>query len=80
MRAVSQDQPFPYRPGLGGADAIKEMHRLICRRYTDRVDTDLSKYFDTIPHRDLMQCVARRIVELGVLHLVSVHLGPRRVP
>jgi retron-type reverse transcriptase len=35
------------------------------------VDADLSKYFDTIPHSELMQCVARRIVDKHVLHLIS---------
>jgi retron-type reverse transcriptase len=61
-----------YRPGRGGADAIKEVHRLICRGYTDVVDADLSKYFDTIPHRDLMQSVARRIVTIVALE-VELH-------
>src|ERR687890_2457358 len=42
------------RPGRGAADAIKEVHRLLCRGYTGVVDADLSRYFDTIPHRDLM--------------------------
>jgi retron-type reverse transcriptase len=40
------------------ADAIKEAHRLVCRGYTDVVDGDLSKYFDTIPHSDLLGSVA----------------------
>src|SRR5262245_15381393 len=43
-------------------DAIKEVHRLLCRGYTDVVDADLSKYFDTIP-AELLRCVARRIVD-----------------
>ena len=39
------------------------MHRLICRGYTDVVDADLAKFFDTIPHPhgDLMQSVARPV-------------------
>ena len=36
---------YGYRPRRSGADAIKEVHRLVCRGYTDVVDADLSKYF-----------------------------------
>ena len=68
------DSAYGYRPGRGGADAIKEVHRLICRGYTDVVDADLSKYFDTIPHRDLLKCVARRIVDRHVLRLIKLWL------
>jgi RNA-directed DNA polymerase len=63
-----------YRPKRGGHDAIKEVHALICRGYTDIVDADLTKYFDTIPHRELMQSVARRIVDRNVLHLIKMWL------
>src|SRR6476620_1536280 len=49
------------------ASAIKEVHRLLCRGYTDVVDADLSAYFDTIPHRELLRSVARRIVDGEVL-------------
>jgi len=37
---------YGYRPGRSGADAIKEVHALLCRGYTDVVDADLSKYLD----------------------------------
>jgi RNA-directed DNA polymerase len=60
-----------YRPGRSGADAIKAVHILLCRGYTDVVDADLSKYFDTIPHQDLMRSVARRIVDRNVLRLIK---------
>ena len=74
FEAELDESAYGYRPGRGGADAIKEVHRLICRGYTDVVDADLSKYFDTIPQRDLMRCVARRIVDRNVLRLIKLWL------
>ena len=63
-----------YRPGRSGTDAIQAVHALLCRGYTDVVDADLSKYFDTIPHQDLMRSVARRIVDRHVLRLIKLWL------
>src|SRR5499427_5452744 len=65
---------YGYRPKRGGLDAIKEVHRLICRGYTDVVDADLSRYFDTIPHDELLKSVARRIVDRRVLRLIKLWL------
>src|SRR4029453_4084820 len=65
---------FGYRPKRSGTDAIKEVHALLCSGYTEVVDADLSKYFDTIPPRDLMQSVARRIVDRHVLRLIKLWL------
>jgi RNA-directed DNA polymerase len=74
FEADFEDSAYGYRPRRGGADAIKDVHRLLCRGYTDVVDADLSKYFDSIPHRELMQSVARRIVDRHVLWLIKLWL------
>ena len=74
FEADFEDSAYGYRPARGAADAIKEVHRLICRGYTDVVDADLSKYFDTIPHSDLLKSVARRIVDRHVLRLIKLWL------
>ena len=71
FEANFEDSAYGYRPRRSAVDAIKETHWLICRGYTDVVDADLSKYFDTIPHSDLRKSVARRIVDRHVLWLIS---------
>jgi len=63
-----------YRPKRSAQDAIQEVHGLLCEGHTDVVDADLSKYFDTIPHSELLQCVARRIVDKHMLHLIEMWL------
>jgi RNA-directed DNA polymerase len=74
FEADFEDTAYGYRPARGAADAIKEVHRLICRGYTDVVDADLSKFFDEIPHSDLLKSVARRIVDRHVLRLIKLWL------
>jgi RNA-directed DNA polymerase len=74
FEADLDDSAYGYRPKRGATDAIKAVHRLVCRGYSDVVDADLSKYFDNIPHRELMLCVARRIVDRNVLALIKMWL------
>src|ERR1700724_2015083 len=76
FEADFEDSAYGYRPRRGAVDAIKEVHRLICRGYTDVVDADLSKYFNTIPHAALLRSVARRIVDRQVLRLIKLWLKP----
>lgn len=74
FEADLEDSAYGYRPGRGGTDPVKEVHRLLNRGYVDVVDADLSKYFDTIPHSDLLKSVARRIVDRHVLWLIKMWL------
>ena len=74
FEADLEPSAYGYRPKRSAQDAIRKVHKLICEGYTDVVDADLSKYFDTIPHCELMQCVARRIVDGEVLHLLKMWL------
>ena len=74
FEADLEDSVYGYRPGRGGTDPVKEVHRLLGRGYTDVVDADLSKYFDTIPHSELLKSVARRIVDRHVLWLIKMWL------
>ena len=65
---------YGYRPKRSAQEAIQKVHKLLCEGYADVVDADLSKYFDTIPHSELMQCVARRIVDRDMLRLIKMWL------
>jgi RNA-directed DNA polymerase len=74
FEADLEPSAYGYRPKRSAVDAIRKVHRLLCDGYTQAVDADLSKYFDTIPHSDLLKCVARRIVDRDVLHLIRMWL------
>ena len=65
---------YGYRPKRSAGDATQMVHELLCRGYTDVVDADLSKSFDTIPHGELLQSVLRRIVDRNVLRLIKLWL------
>jgi RNA-directed DNA polymerase len=65
---------YGYRPKRSAQDAIQKVEKLLWSGYTDVVDADLSKYFDTIPHCELMQCVARRIGDRDMLRLIKMWL------
>lgn len=62
---------YGYRPQRSASDAVQAVLELLRQGHTDVVDADLSKYFDTIPHDELMQSLACRIVDRDMLWLIK---------
>jgi RNA-directed DNA polymerase len=67
-------EQYAYRPGRNAQQAAKEVEERLHRGQTDVVDADLADYFGSIPHTELMQSLARRIVDRRVLHLIKMWL------
>ena len=61
-------------PTTSAHQALREVQGWLDRGYTEVVDADLSGYFDSIPHHELMKCVARRISDRHLLHLMKMWL------
>ena len=74
FEADLQPEQYAYRAERSALDAVQAVHKLLNQGYTEVVDADLSGYFDTIPHAELMQCVARRVSDKALLHLIKLWL------
>lgn len=68
------EEQYGYRRGRSAHDAIHKIHGLLNQGYRDVVDCDLSGYFDSIPHHELMKSVARRVSDGAVLALIKAWL------
>ena len=66
-----QPEQYAYRKGRNAHDAVRHVHSLVNTGHTEVVDADLSGYFDTIPHAELMTSLARRISDRHVLALIK---------
>ena len=62
---------YGFRPRKSAHDAVDDIANALWAGYTQVIDADLSKYFDSIPHAKLLAVVAERIVDGGILHLIK---------
>ena len=71
FEADLQPEQYAYREGRNAHHAVRHVHKLLNTGYTDVIDADLSGYFDSIPHAELLQSLARRISDRHVLALIK---------
>jgi group II intron reverse transcriptase/maturase len=71
FEADLQPEQHAYRPERSALDAVEAVRVWVIRGYTDVVDADLSGYFDSIPHHELMKSVARRVSDGNLLRLIK---------
>ena len=74
FEADLQPEQYAYRPGCSALDAIRRIHSLLNTGHTEVIDADVSGYFDSIPHTELMKSVARRVCDRHMLHLIKMWL------
>lgn len=68
-------EQYAYRSDRSALDAVRQVHGLVNSGYTDIVDADLSGYFDSIPHHELMKSVSRRVSDRHLLALIKMWLA-----
>jgi group II intron reverse transcriptase/maturase len=70
FEAHLNDNSYGYRPKRGAADAVRHIERSIKQGYVHVYDADLKGYFDSIPHNQLMDKIAKRISDSSMLALL----------
>jgi RNA-directed DNA polymerase len=74
FEADLQPEQYAYRPGRNALEAVQQVQALMIAGHTEVVDADLSGYFDSIPHAELLKSVARRVSDGHLLALIKAWL------
>ena len=72
--ADSHPQSYAYRPKRNAQQAMAAISKALRSGRTEVIDADLSGYFDSIPHRELLRLVARRVSDGRILALIKAWL------
>ena len=65
---------YGFRPLRGCKDALRQVQQLLNTGHTWVVDADIRKYFDTIPHDQLMAEIEKKIADGRILDLLRAYL------
>jgi group II intron reverse transcriptase/maturase len=74
FEADLQPEQHAYRADRNALTAVRQVHSLLNTGHTQVIDADLSGYFDSIPHAELLKSVARRVSDRHMLHLMKMWL------
>jgi len=71
FEADFQPCSYGFRPKKDAHQAVAEIRAHLAAGYTQVLDADLTAYFDSIPHDQLLAAVARRIADRHILRLLT---------
>ena len=71
---IFSDNSYGFRPGRSAQQAMKKAKMYYDYGYTQVVDIDLAKYFDTVNHDILLELVGREVKDRAVIKLLRSFL------
>lgn len=74
FEADFEDSSYGFRPKRSAGDAVNRIKEHLKNGASEVFDADITAYFDTIPHDNLMKLIGMRISDSKVLHLIKMWL------
>jgi group II intron reverse transcriptase/maturase len=74
FEADFEECSYGFRPNKSGQQAALEVRKLLNFGYKEVIETDIEDCFGSIPHRDLLDMVAKRVVDGKILWLIKLFL------
>ncbi len=71
------DQSYGFRPNRGAHQAVEEVIKLMNWGLVEVMETDIQDCFGSIPHGELLETLAKRIVDGKMLRLIKLWLKAR---
>jgi group II intron reverse transcriptase/maturase len=69
------DASHGYRPGRSCHTALRTLrHQMLALGISHVLDCDLSKFFDSLSHKKLLEILKKRIKDASILHLIKLWL------
>jgi retron-type reverse transcriptase len=66
------DTSYGCRPGRSGDEALRRVHQEVMSAPVDEIlAMDLARFFDTMPHREILAVLAERIADRVFLRLIT---------
>lgn len=74
FEADFEDCSYGFRPNKSSQQAALEVRKLLNFGYKEVIETDIEDCFGSIPHRELLDMVAKRVVDGNILWLMKLFL------
>lgn len=74
FEADFEDNSYGYRPDKSAQQAVLEIRKLLNSGYKEVTEVDIKDCFGSIPHSELLDMLATRIVDRKILHLIKKFL------